>query len=379
MALVRQGARRPKVKITDLTVTIFSRELPEIISGPHNPVVKGKSNLGIVTIHTDEGVTGYGMVGGSSKPPEYDVHSMLVSLKPLLIGQDPLDREAIYNKMLWRARHTTWRCIGAIDVALWDLAGKIAGLPIYKLLGAARNKVPAYASSPGIAEPEGYVEQVFEVKERGFKGYKIHPPRVGWQKDVLACQAVRKAIGDEYMLMLDSSWMYDFTEAMRVGRAIEDLNFYWFEDPLAEDDIYNYTKLGQKLDIPLMATEHSPGSFHSYAAWIEARATHYLRGDVAAKGGITDCIKSAHLAEAFRMNYEMHHGGNSINNIANLHVMCAIRNSEFFEVHLSHHPCGVVNEIDIDSDGMITVPDGPGLGINLDKDYIKANTVAELS
>ena len=366
------------MKITDLTVTIFSREIPRVVSGPHNPIVQGRSTLGIVTIHTDEGLKGYGMIGGSSKPAEFDAHSLIVALKPILIGQNPLNREAIYKKLLQRSRHTTWRCIGAVDVALWDLGGKIAGLPIYQLLGAARDKVPAYASSPGMDDPEEYVEQAQEVRSRGYKAYKLHPPRVGYQKDILACQKVRQAIGDDYTLMLDSSWMYDFTEAMKVGRAIEELKYYWFEDPLAEDDIYNYVKLRQKLDIPLMATEHSPGSFHSAPAWITAQATDYLRGDVAAKGGITDCIKTAHLAEAYRMNYEMHHGGNSINNIANLHVMCAINNSELFECHLSHHPCGVVNEIVVDAQGMIAVPTGPGLGIELDTDFIKKNTVTEM-
>jgi len=112
-------------------------------------------------------------------------------------------------------------------------------------------------------------------------------------------------------------------ESLRVGGRSNN----WVllvRDPLAEDDIYNYVKLRQKLDIPIMATEYSPGGFHSYAIWVSSGATDYLRGDVAVKGGITPCLKTAHLAEAFQMNFELHHGGNSLNNVANLHIALAI-------------------------------------------------------
>jgi L-alanine-DL-glutamate epimerase-like enolase superfamily enzyme len=193
--------------------------------------------------------------------------------------------------------------------------------------------------------------------------------------------AVRKAVGDGYKLMLDSSWLYTFPEALRVGRAIEELGFHWFEDPLPEEDIYNYVKLRQKLEIPLMATESSPGAFHAYQTWIMNQATDYLRGDVAVKGGITACIKTAHLAEAFRMTYEIHHGGNSLNNIANLHVMCAIPNSELFEVILPDEvqKFAVIDDLQVGPDGMVHVPQKPGLGVEIDFDLIRRCTVGTLS
>ena len=110
------------------------------------------------------------------------------------------------------------------------------------------------------------------------------------------------------------------------------MDFYWFEDPLGDHDIYNYMKLKEKLDIPIMATERPVAGLNSYAMWVTERATDYLRGDVAIKGGITSLIKTAHLAEAFAMNYEVHVGGNSLNNLANLQVELAIRNTEFHEI-----------------------------------------------
>ena len=132
-----------------------------------------------------------------------------------------------------------------------------------------------------------------------------------------------------FTLMLDSTWSYRYHDAVRVGRAIERLGFLWFEDPLNEEDIYAYVKLRQKLDIPIMATEYPSGDIGTYAVWLTERATDYLRGDIPVKGGLTTMLKTAHLAEAFHMNYEVHHGGNSLNNMAQLHFACAIPNTTY--------------------------------------------------
>jgi L-alanine-DL-glutamate epimerase-like enolase superfamily enzyme len=130
--------------------------------------------------------------------------------------------------------------------------------------------------------------------------YKIHPPQ-SWREDIKVCEAVRKAVGDDYLLMLDSVWSYDYPAALRVGQAIEAMNFYWYEDPLADADIYNYVELKKQLSIPIMATEYPAAGLDSYAPWIKERATDFLRGDVAVKGGITTLMKTAHLVEAFHL------------------------------------------------------------------------------
>ena len=126
-------------------------------------------------------------------------------------------------------------------------------------------------------------------------------------------------------------WSYGYEDAVRVGRAIEDLDFYWYEDPLAEEDLYSYVKLHQKLDIPIMSTEFAPGRYYGMTQWITQYATDILRGDVAVTGGITPLVRLCHLAEGFGMKCEIHHGGNSLNNVANLHVTMAVPNCEFFE------------------------------------------------
>ena len=143
----------------------------------------------------------------------------------------------------------------------------------------------------------------------------------------------------------------------------------------------NYVKLRQQLAIPLMATEYSPGGFGAYAPWLMSQATDYLRGDVAVKGGITACLKTAHLAEAFHMNYEVHHGGNSLNNAANLHVIMAIKNCEYFEVLLPSgaQKYGLVEDIDPDEDGFVHAFNEPVLGAQIDFELIERKQTALLS
>jgi len=369
------------MKIDDITLTLFAWDgIPATQYGQHTGKFSGQSQIGLLTIRTDGGVDGHAFLGASSRGGHLDAHSLIDHLKSQLMGQDPLDRERLNREMHKRSRATTLRAIGAMDVALWDIGGKIAGLPIHQLLGSAQANLPAYASSPTFTSVDDYVEQAQGFKAANWAAYKIHPP-TQWKTDIAVCEAVRKAVGDDYTLMLDSTWAYDFPEAMRVGRAIEGLGFYWYEDPLAEQDLYNYVKLRNLLDIPILATEYSPGGFLGYAPWIMQQATDYLRGDVAVKGGITACVKAAHLAEAFGMNFEIHHGGNSLNNFANLHVSLAIGNCEFFEVLLPDgaQKYGLVEDIVVDGDGLVHAPMEPGLGAKIDFDMIKAKTIQVLS
>ncbi len=368
------------MKITNVRLTLFAWDgIPPTSYGAHSGTLTLSSKLGLLAIETDQGLTGHAFLGSAAYPADMDGPSLLRFLKPLLMGQDPLERERI-NRMLWkRGRNTSVRAIGAVDIALWDLAGKAAQLPIHQLLGAFRDRIPAYASSQVLAGPEAYAEEALRYREMGWHAYKIHPRQI-WREDIRACEAARRAVGNDYTLMLDSTWAYQYDDALRVGLAIQEMGYYWYEDPLAEQDIYNYTKLRQKLHIPIMATEYPATGFDAYAQWITEKATDYLRGDVAVKGGITTMIKLAHLAEAFHMNLEIHHGGNSLNNVANLHVIMAIRNTQFFEVLLpdSAQKYGLAQDIVVGPDGMVAAPIGPGLGADIDFGLIARKTVGVL-
>lgn len=369
------------MKITDLKVELFRWDaVANVRYGAHSAARGARQScLALVTVLTDEGVKGHSFLGAYSRSAELDAASLVHALKPMILGENPLDRERLLKRMMQRIKLTTYRAVGAVDVALWDLAGKAAGLPIYRLMGGFRDAVPAYASSEVLPSRAAYVEQAQRIRSEGWKAYKIHPP-ADWREDIAICEAVREAVGDEFPLMLDSTWSYSYEETIRVGRAIQDLGYYWYEDPLPADELLSYVKVKQQLHIPIVATEYSSGGFAGYAPWIVHQATDVLRGDPAVKGGLTACLKAAHLAEAFGMNFEIHHGGNSLNNVANLHLMCAIRNSEFFEVLLPDEAqkYGLVEDIRMGQDGMVSVPGKPGLGVEIDFDLIRRNLVAEV-
>ena len=231
-----------------------------------------------------------------------------------------------------------------------------------------------------LGSKEAYADEAVRFKSQGWTAYKIHPP-TDPKLDIEVCRAVRGAVGDGFRVMLDSTWAYQYPEALRVGQVAQELGFYWYEDPLADDDLYNYVKLKQQLSIPILATEYTPGGFTAYAPWLTDRATDYLRGDVAVKGGITPLVKTAHLAEAFHMNFEIHHGGNSLNNVANLHVIMAIRNCEYFEVLLpaGAQKYGLVADIEVDAQGLVHAINEPGLGGAIDFALIEKNKTTVLS
>ena len=369
------------MKITDVTVTLFKWENIPVKSYDHEvKMVTNRADLGLVKIKTDEGTEGHALLGLCVHPASLEAPYIIRFLKPILLGQNPLDRERLFQSMSRMRAQVSTLAVCAVDVALWDLAGKISGLPVHAMIGTFRHKIPVYASSEQHDSVDGYVEQALAVKDAGLHGYKLHPKQ-HWREDIAACQAVRKAVGDNFNLMLDSRSAYDLGEAVKVGRAIEELGFLWYEDPLPVTDIYNYAKLSETLDIPVMATEFPAGWLDDYAPWIMNKATDILRGDVMIKGGITSMLKIAHLAEAFAMKLEIHHGGNSLNDVANLHIQMAIPNTSFMKILLPQEAWwhGLVEEIQIDSDGFAHAPGKPGLGYEVDLELVERQKIAVLS
>ena len=327
----------------------------------------GKKLLGVLTISTDEGIEGHSFLGSSRQGADAHTGPLLEFLKPLVVGRNPLDSGAIWKDMWKQNRSVSTNSIGAVDVALWDIAGKVAGLPIHRLLGTCRDSLPAYSSTAWHDTPEEYAEEAKHFQSIGWTAHKIHPHGKP-KEDIKICEAVREAVGEDMILMLDSMWSYGYEDALRVGRAIEKLDYFWYEDPLVEEDIYNYVKLKSKLDIPIMSTEYAPGRLYGMAQWIQSYATDMLRGDVAVTGGITPLIKIAHIAEGFGMKFEIHHGGNSLNNVANLHVTMAIHNCDFYEVFpaTGANKYGLVEDIEVDDKGLVYAPTKPGLGYEID-------------
>ncbi len=361
------------MKITDVTLTMVSWTIPKGKYGGQPVDFGGEKELAVITVSTDEGIEGYSFLGSAMRSAADYAGPLLTYLKPVLIGQNPLDLGRLWHELWHYNRFASVTAISALDIALWDITGNVTNMPVHRLLGSYRESVPAYASSAFLPTSQDYAEEAMYYKSQGWKAYKIHP-HAKPEDDIEISRAVRKAVGDDMVLMLDSCWAYGYEDAVRVGRAIEELGYYWYEDPLPEDDIYNYVKLRQKLDIPILTTEYAPGGLYGLAPFILQGATDILRGDVWLKGGITALVKICHLAEAFRMKCEIHHGGNSLNNVANLHVTMAVKNCEYFEVLLPEaaQKYGLVHDIEVDHQGLVHAPEKPGLGYDIDWELVKS-------
>jgi len=371
------------MKIIDIKIQVIKRDIPipKGIDLRHEGIsfVEILAEVPVVRILTDEGIEGNGFISltaGGVATGQY-----LSSLKPLLIGEDPLDRERLWHK-LWsigRLMHLPQPCLGAIDVALWDIGGKVANLPIYQLLGSYREKVRAYASTMQLGSIDAYMQQALQCKEKGYTALKLHVEGIP-EKDLAVCRAVKKAVGDDMDLMLDPVGLYDHEQALRVGRELEELDFYWYEEPLPDTDIHGLRQLANALDIPIAGIEDLPGNLYTVAEYITSGALDIIRGDVLLKGGITSLKKMAALAEAFGVKCEIHLSLSPVMNAANLHVACAIKNCDFYESFVPEEVFnfGVKEDIIIDKQGYAHVPRGPGLGMEIDWDYINKHTVVTI-
>ena len=292
-------------------------------------------------------------------------------IAPVVMGRDIYDREAIYQE-LWRLdRHLMFfpvTVLGCVDVALWDIAAKRAEMPLYRYLGGSRTSLPVYYSAQFMDKAEDYVAEVKRARSMGFKAYKVH------SKDNLEIfTAVREAAGSDMVLMVDTVTDWTFEQALRVGRHLEKLNYYWFEEPFRDWNLERYAKLATALDIPIAGTEVNGGGLQGVAQAIYYGAVDIVRADVAyGKMGVTETLKVAHLAEAFGMKCEVHCTLMGPMDIANLHVSCAISNCEFYELHMPEKifQFPMKEPYPIDDNGFIHVPQKPGLGIHIDWDAV---------
>ena len=340
----------------------------------------GKSNFDFlfISMKTDAGIEGnsFGFAGRGAEMAGMIAAS---ALKPFFQGKDPLFREKLWQDFRTYDRwwnHVPIYSYGPFDICLWDIAAKAAGLPLYKLLGACREKVPVYASSFVLATPQDYAKQAKEVQARAWHAYKLHPPgKVDF--DLAAYRACREAVGPSFKLMADPVAAYSYEDALRIGRELERLNYYWLEEPLFDVNFHGLRKLTAKLDIPICGTEVLAGSHYSTAECIKSGVVDMVRTDVSWKGGVTPVMKTAHLAEAFGVACELHTTIYHPLEIVNLHCCAAIPNSEFFEVlyPLSYMEFGMKNRINIDAEGYAHPPETPGIGVEWDRDFIEKCTI----
>jgi L-alanine-DL-glutamate epimerase-like enolase superfamily enzyme len=377
--------------ITGIESTEFSYPLADVGQNPdgfslvYDPGETTHRKQFALRIHTDEGLTGE-YVGGNSPGA-----AQINTFADYLVGKNPLKREKHWSEIKRALRKYDRMGMGPIDIALWDFAGKYHDAPIHELLGTYRTRLPAYASTyeadenGGLDSPSAYADFAQECLDLGYPAFKMHVwGSDEWRdidREIETVHALDDRVGAEMDLMLDPACQYEtFADALTVGRACDEAGFFWYEDPYRDGGIsqHAHRKLAENLDTPILQTEHVRG-LEPHSDFVQADATDLVRADPEYDAGITGAMKIARMTEAFGLDVEFHAPGP-----AQRHCMAATRNTNYYELALVHpevpnpvppvYAGGYSDYLEtVDEDGTVPVPDGPGLGVEYDWDYIEAN------
>jgi L-alanine-DL-glutamate epimerase-like enolase superfamily enzyme len=331
---------------------------------------------------TESGIEGNCALQSQIWHANWDHRGWLEYAKRTLPGKSALDLPQLTSQ--WtpvKRRFGQDPYAAAVDICLWDIVGKVAGLPIYQVLGAYKDRVLAYASSQHLetASPEPYVEAVLKAKAEGFLAFKINPPPPAadgdshYRLDMEICRAVRKAAGADYKLIYGAVGNHGRHEAMDVGRVLDELDFTAYHDPLPATDIEGWAELRRALAVPLVAGEFLL-SIYDYAEYIRREAADVLRFVVDNVGGITAGLKVARLAECCGMECSPHGVGAEMYQAAHLHCALAMPNSAFLEVPWPQgardQQTYLKDRIRVAADGHVHAPRQPGLGYEIDRDAL---------
>jgi L-alanine-DL-glutamate epimerase-like enolase superfamily enzyme len=284
-------------------------------------------------------------------------------LREELMGADPLQREWLWHRM-WeidRTEELPLYILGLVDTALWDLAGRVAGQPVGQLLGGFRSSIPAYASTATFASTEEFLSVATQCLELGYPAIKLH----AWgdaRADARLCLALREHVGDGVPLMYDGSAGFDLPDAVYLGHALSDAGYLWYEEPIREFSVTAYKWLAERVRVPLNVAETADGAHMNTADFIAAGCASFVRTSAELRGGITGAIRTAHLADAFRLRAEVHGPG-----LYSQHLCMAISNTTYYE-SLVTSPT-VTRETAVGPDGLVHAPTTPGFGLPAGPDY----------
>ena len=352
-------------------------------------------NALVVEIETDTGLVGIGEAGSAGGPLASTQVVVEQELKPLLLKEDPLRIEYLWQKMFQRSRQHGRRgivmhAISGIDMALWDIAGKVAKLPLYRLFGAYKDKVEAYASGGFYQEGKDIAALVEEAETAVAQGYRAMKMKIGrnpstqsnlremlahsdmcvvsLEEDVARVAAVRQALGPEAKLMVDVNCAWSPALAIHMGKAMEPYNLYWIEEPVATDDIRGSAEVARALGTAISGYETEVG-LYGFRELITQRAIDIVQPDLAWAGGFTECRRIAALAHAYNLMLAPHAFSSALLLVASMHLLASIPNGLMLEFDQNPHALReelLKEPIKADQDGCVTLPDRPGLGIELD-------------
>ncbi|MCY4209271.1 MAG: mandelate racemase/muconate lactonizing enzyme family protein [Roseovarius sp.] len=385
------------MKITSVKSSVLSYDLDEPLGYSQKYYTSRTAH--IVEIETDEGLTGIGECFGPG--PIALANKIIVErvLAPMLVGMDPLDREVFwhnaYNGMRDHGQKgMPIQALSGIDIALWDLAGKIHDLPLYKLLGGAfRNRLEVYGYGmmlqqvPDLADR--FADESSAIMEMGFKSMKMKIGK-GPDEDVKLVRAVRDSVGADVKLMVDANHAYTASEAVYLGRELENLGVYWFEEPVAPEDLAGYRDLCRTLDINISGGEAE------YTRWgfrnlLEGRCVDILQPETCALGGISEYLKVRDMAHTHFIPVVNHVWGSAVCVAVNMHLLAAMPDlpggahpaqpmleydttPNKFREDILLESLGILDQVKSNG-GWVGLPSGPGLGIELDRKFMNRHKV----
>lgn len=327
----------------------------------------------LVKITTDDGLTG---IGESMVRVAPAVTKSIIDevLSPILLGRDPLAIEALWQDM-FRVMRTRghnrgfWlEAIGGVDIALWDLMGKRLGQPVHRLLGGmSREKIEAYGSSIFIKPAREIENDVRDFLAKGFKAIKVKIGS-GVQKDWETVRLVRQLVGPEVKLMVDANGAYDARTAIMLAKKLETLDIWWFEEPVPADDLPGYVKFSRSVNMAVAGGE-AEFTVYGFRDLMAKEVLDIVQPDIARVGGFTGCRKIVALAEAYNLPYAPHTGVSSaVTLAATIQMAAAAPNFLIYEEMVIDNPMLRILKEPLPSvrNGYISVPSGPGLGIEVD-------------
>jgi len=388
------------VRITRIVSHILQYDLAEELGYSQQYYAKRTTHL--VEIVTDAGLTGWGECFGPGNVALANKAIVEQVIGPIILGRDPLDREVIWHQVYNLLRDHGQKgmpiqALSGVDIALWDLGGKISGLPLVKLVGGQhRDRVAVYGYGMMLKREDTathvarFEEEAAAIRDAGFVGAKMKVG-LGAADDIRLAEAVRLGVGDDFPFMVDANHCYTVSDAMRVGRALDELDAYWFEEPVAPEDHDGYRELRGQLKTNISGGEAE------FTRWgwrhlLEGRCLDIAQPEVCAVGGISEYLKVLTLAHTHFTPVVNHVWGSAIAIAANLHLLAAMPPLpgglhprepmlEFDTTHNLFRDELLVEPLDIQgqvkqSEGYAEVPMGPGLGIEPDRSFIERYEVA---
>lgn len=345
-----------------------------------------KRDAVIVKIVTESGIVGYGEAH-HGRAPGAVARLVETTLRQLVLGQDAHDVvgiwKRVYDKQLASHGMGAGSSIGlsGIDMALWDIRGKATGLPLYRLLGGADKPVPAYAGgvSLGYQPPEDLVAEARVHVERGYKAVKL---RIGdtVAKDLARIEAVRRAFGDDMVILTDANTGYDVKAVRAVMPGLDALCVGWLEEPFAAHDYHSYRLAAGLGRTPLAAGENHYTRYE-FQHIVDTQAITILQPDLSKSGGITEVMRIAHLASTWKLPIHPHTSMTGLNMAATIHFLCAIDNGGYFEADVSKNnrfrDQMASSPYEVDADGCVRPREAPGIGVEMDESFLAAHPLID--